>query len=106
MNLLDKNINTTTKEAYWNELLKYSSPKYESTIRQNALEYGLEIDPKNEILLKNLVNATVHHKWQFTKFARDTIREICKDKSNVAFFTNLISSLPIDEQVQLKRLLP
>lgn len=106
MNLIDKNIDSTTNEAYWNEFLEYTSPKYESTIRQNALEYGLQIDSKNEILLKNLVNATVHHKWQFTKYARDTIREICKDKSNVAFFTNLLPSLPTDEQVQLKRLLP
>jgi aminopeptidase N len=56
-------------------------------------------------VLKNLVNATTHHKWQFTKYARDKIRALIKDEKYYNLFENLLPSLPDNEQFQLKRLL-
>jgi aminopeptidase N len=35
-------------------------------------------------LKKNLVNAT-HHMWQFSKFGRDNIRKLLKDKEMASF---------------------
>ena len=87
------------------ELKNYTSPSYESSVRQNALESFLSLYPENTEVLKNLVNATTHHKWQFTKYARDKIRELIKDEKYLKQFENLLPLLSEEEQNQLKRLL-
>lgn len=87
------------------ELKKYTSPSYESSVRQNALESFLSLYPENDEVLKNLVNATTHHKWQFTKYARDKIRVLVKDEKYLKKFENLLPILSEEEQNQLKRLL-
>ena len=102
---LYENADKVKKAEYFNELLNYSSPKFESSIRQNAIESVLQIDSNNIMILKNLVNATTHHKWQFSKFARDKIRELIKDEKNKILFETILPELSNEEQYQLKRLL-
>jgi aminopeptidase N len=63
----------------YHELLEFSSNKYESSVRQNALEVLLKINPNDVNVIASLFKATTHHKWQFTKFCRDTIREKLKN---------------------------
>jgi aminopeptidase N len=60
------------------ELLKYASADYESSIRQNALEILLEVNFDNLNVIEALFLATNHHKWQFTKFAKEKIRTLLK----------------------------
>jgi aminopeptidase N len=66
------------KNLYFNELLNYTSSNNESSVRQNALEVLLELYPENEQVIRVLFQATTHHKWQFTKFAREKIRTLLK----------------------------
>jgi aminopeptidase N len=66
------------KNLMYKELLDYSSTNYESSVRQNALEVLLKIYPNDPNVIAALFHATSHHKWQFTKFSRDTIRELLK----------------------------
>lgn len=99
------NADNTKKEVYFDELLSYTSPNFESSIRQNAIESAFHIAPQNETLLKNLVNATTHHKWQFTKFARDTIRDLLKLEGYRELFQKLLPNCNDQEIVQLDRLL-
>jgi len=99
----DENNSTITN--YLNELLDYTSPKYESSIRQNALEYVLLIAPNNLKALKNLVNGTTHHKWQFVKYSRDAIRALLKKEGFKELFTTLLPDLSETEKFQLQRLL-
>jgi len=66
------------KNQLYAELLDYSSDKYESSIRQNALEVLLKMYPNDDNVITSLFRATTHHKWQFTKFSRDIIRELLK----------------------------
>lgn len=87
------------------ELKNYTSPSYESSIRQNALESLLSIYTEDKDILKNLVNATTHHKWQFTKYARDKIRELIKNEKMYFQFEKLLPNLTIEEKNQLQRLL-
>jgi len=93
------------KEVYFQELLNYSSPKYEATTRQNALEYLLNFKMINDAVLKNLVNATTHHMWQFSKFGRDNIRVLIKNPEIRNTFQTILPSLNEKEQFQLERLL-
>ncbi|WP_353168893.1 M1 family metallopeptidase [Flavobacterium sp.] len=75
---LNLNKNTEYKELYLNELLNYTSSNNESSVRQNALEVLLELYPENEQVIRALFQATTHHKWQFTLFAREKIRNLLK----------------------------
>lgn len=67
------------KSLVYKELLQYSSTNYESSIRQNALEALLKLYPNDDNVIASLFQATSHHKWQFTKFSRDKIREKLKN---------------------------
>lgn len=87
------------------ELVRYTSPSYESSIRQNAFESLLSNYTENKEVLKNLVNATTHHKWQFTKYARDKIRKLIKEERYLNQFKNLLPELSVEEQNQLNKLL-
>lgn len=93
------------REALYTELVGYTSPIFESSVRQNAITNALSIHPKDTAVLRNLVNATVHHKWQFSKFGRDKIRQLLKNDGYADLFRSMLSSLQENEAVQLQKLL-
>ena len=95
----------TDKMVLIAELVNYSSPIYEATTRQNALENLLAFGIINDTVLINLVNATTHHMWQFSKFARDNIRTLIKNKEMQLSFERILPNLNEKEQFQLKRLI-
>ncbi len=99
-------LDENKKESYFNELVDYTSSNYESSVRQNAFNAVFRAQkPITNQVLKSLINATTHHKWQLTKYARDTIRNLLK---NVLFrekFENLLSDLPENDKNQLQKLL-
>ncbi len=103
--LITKDFEPQEKVKYYQELLDYTSPKYESQLRQNALTNLLFIDPNDTNPLQALVGALTHHKWQFTKFGRDRIRALLKKEKYRTFYTELLPKLPEDQQVQLAKLL-
>ena len=93
------------KKVLVNELINYSSTNYEANARQNALEKLLAFKIINDTVLKNLVNATTHHMWQFSKFGRDNIRKLLKNKEMRISFERILPNLNESEQFQLNRLL-
>ena len=92
-------------EALISELTAFSSTKYEATTRQNALEKLIAFKIINDQVLSNLVGATTHHMWQFSKFGRDTIRLLLKNTEMRIAFERILPNLTPDEQFQLTRLL-
>lgn len=96
---------TSDPESLINELTAFSSTKYEATTRQNALEKLIAFKIINDQVLSNLVGATTHHMWQFSKFGRDTIRLLLKNPEMRASFNRILPNLNPDEQFQLERLL-
>lgn len=93
------------KKALIEELINYSSINYEAITRQNALEKLIAFQLINEDVLKNLVNATTHHMWQFSKFGRDNIRVMIKDPEMRSSFEKVLPSLNETEFNQLNRIL-
>ena len=93
------------KTVFIAELINYSSTTYEAITRQNALEKLIAFKLINDVVLKNLVNATTHHMWQFSKFGRDNIRKLLKDKEMVLSFERILPQLDEKERFQLSRLL-
>ncbi len=90
---------------FYQELVDYTAPKYETSIRQNAIVSALTINEKDKTVLKNLVNTTTHYKWQFSKFGRDKIRELLASEGFRSLFENILPTLSENEKVQLQRLL-
>jgi aminopeptidase N len=93
------------KEQLVVELINYSSSNYEATIRQDALEKLLVFNIINDEVLENLVKATTHHMWQFSKFGRDNIRKLLKNATMRVSFERILPNLNETEQFQLNRLL-
>lgn len=94
------------KTAYYNELVDYTSPKYESSVRQNAIYNSVQVkQPIPDEILINLINATTHYKWQFSKFARDYIRDLLSVELYRKTFESLLPNLPEADKNQLQKLL-
>jgi len=87
------------------ELIDYSSPNFEATTRQNALEKLITFHLINDTVLKNLVNATTNPMWQFSKFGRDNIRVLLKNQEMRVSFERISLNLDEKEKFQLNRLL-
>lgn len=100
-----KDYKPTEKEKYYAELQDYASAKYESTVRQNALANLLYLGKQDNVVLSNLVNAALHHKWQFAKFGRDNIRKLLKKQGYRQAFTDLLPQLQEKERKRLELLL-
>ena len=96
---------TLDKENLVSELIQYSSANYEANTRQNALEKLLAFKIINDTVLINLVKATTHHMWQFSKFGRDTIKKLLKNQEMRASMERIVPNLTETEQFQLNRLL-
>jgi aminopeptidase N len=93
------------KTNYYNELVEYTSSKYETSVRENAIINAFTINDKETIVLKNLVNTTTHYKWQFSKFGREKIRELLKFEVHKSLFQNMLPTLSENEKYQLQKLL-
>ena len=93
------------KLEFYDELLGYSAPSFESNVRINAIETILYLDKSDSNVLPFLVNATTHHKWQTSLFARNKIRELLKGDIYKTYFKELLTKLPESEKKQLEKLL-
>ncbi len=103
--LLSPDTDSLVKTNYYSELVRYTSSSYESSVRENAISSALMIAPNDTAVLRNLVNATTHQKWQFVKFAKQKIRDLLRLDDYRKKFENLLPSLSVNDQLQLKRLL-
>jgi aminopeptidase N len=90
---------------YYKELVDYTFPKYETSVRQNAIINVLTINPTDQTVMKNLVNVTTHYKWQFSKFGRDKIRELLKFEDYRSLFENLLPTISENEKNNLQKIL-
>lgn len=100
-----KDYRVAEKENFYKEILSYAGPEYESTVRINALANLLYIGKPDPVVLENLVNATLHHKWQFVKFGKDNIRKLLRKDGYRKQFEDMLPILPEAEKKSLERLL-
>ncbi len=100
--ILTENFATENKLTYYKTLLDYADDLYESSIRQNALEVLLEINPNDKQVIELLFKATQHHKWQFTKFARENIRNLLKNETYRTKVEEIATHSTVDKTIYLK----
>ncbi|RTY94977.1 M1 family metallopeptidase [Flavobacterium sp. GT3R68] len=100
-----KDYETQNKAKFYDELLDYCSPKFESSIRQNAMENLLFVNKNDKNVLPYLANAATSHRWQFNKFAREKIRLLLKNRNHRTYFEELLPKLPVNETNVLQKIL-
>lgn len=100
-----KEFQMAEKAKFYDELLNFCSPEFETSIRQNALENLLFINEKDQNVLPNLVNSLVSHKWQFSKFGKDKIRLLLKNPNIRIYLEQLLPNLSSAENLILAKIL-
>ena len=86
-------LNDVQKADYTEELFGYTSAVYSYEVRQNAFSLLVEVFPLTDQNLLDLINASVHHSWQFRNFARNLIVRLLKDDIQKERFLKLSKEL-------------
>lgn len=73
-----------TQSEYLQKLRATTAPLYPSEIRENAFGMLHEIDALGAENIKDLMEATEHHSWQFKIFARRLLEKILESKTESA----------------------
>lgn len=79
----------------------YTQLPYESSIREAALQTLIELGIVTDSVLEQLIQASMHHKWQFVKFAKDNIRKLI---SNTIFRERFIQLKQESSQKERERI--
>ncbi|MBU2527124.1 MAG: M1 family metallopeptidase [Bacteroidetes bacterium] len=103
--LTTKDYRDDQKRAYYEELTAYSMPSFSYQIRTISFRYLFDLQLISDVYLNNLLNASVHPVWQFSKGAKDFLREIIKDSDYKAFYLRNFSQFSIAEQTVLDRMI-
>jgi len=69
------------KQVVLSELVGYSLPEQHFELRMSAFNYLKLIGGFETESIKSLLSAAKHHNWRFSKFAKDVIIELEKDKT-------------------------
>lgn len=93
------------KTILYDELLQYSTTKFQSETRQNAINTLLFLDKNDQNVLPNLVSGLNSHRWQMVKCSKDKIRTMLKLKSFRTYFETLSLKLNQNDQQLLNKLL-
>ena len=96
---------TKKKMEVYLQLLQFTGTNFDSNVQQEALERLLQLEIYTEDVFRSLAYGTAHHRWQFVKFCKDSIRKLIEEPKNRALFISIRSQLPIREKTHLQRLL-
>ncbi|SFS57535.1 aminopeptidase N [Zhouia amylolytica] len=100
--ILTEDYNTVEKSSYFDELSGYTSSRFNFEVRQNAFIMLNELQAFTDQNLKDLVNACLHHSWQFAKFSKSLLTDLLNDLTYKIRFESIISELNTKEQTFLK----
>ncbi|WP_130733933.1 M1 family metallopeptidase [Flavobacterium sp. J27] len=78
--IVGSNDNPVAREKAVHELETYTQLPYEVSVREPALETLIKLGKISDTVLEELINASLHHKWQFVKFAKDNIRVLISNE--------------------------
>ncbi|PCJ94890.1 MAG: aminopeptidase [Flavobacteriaceae bacterium] len=95
---LTKGYEEDKKQEYLKELQHYTNPEYNFEIRQTTFQYLNDIFGLTDDNLKDLANASLHHSWQFKKFARNLLDKLMEDNNYKKRISLLLKSLNTEEQ--------
>ncbi|WP_159780549.1 M1 family metallopeptidase [Flavobacterium sp. 9AF] len=78
--IVGSNDHAVAREKAIQELETYTQLPYEASVREPALETLIKLGKISDVVLEQLIDASLHHKWQFVKFAKDNIRVLISNE--------------------------
>lgn len=93
LKIVTKGISPSDKIEAIAELEKMTQLPYESDVRQAAIETILSLEIPSEQVYVSLLEATLHHKWQFVKYGKDKIRILLSNDQKRAYYIQLKSRI-------------
>ncbi|MBD0776480.1 M1 family metallopeptidase [Maribacter sp. ANRC-HE7] len=76
---LTKDYDDDSKEVYLSELYGYTSPQFSMETRQAAFGIIGDVLEYTDQNILDLIDASIHHSWQFRKYARQLLDTLLKD---------------------------
>ncbi|NNC50593.1 MAG: M1 family metallopeptidase [Flaviramulus sp.] len=73
--LLTEDFETENKPHFFKELTDYTNQNFGFEIRKNAFQYLNQIQGCIDKCKENLNQATKHHNWRFSQFAKELLKE-------------------------------
>ncbi len=104
LSLATQNYKPDTANNRFKELASYTEPSQPFQLRENAFQYLFQIQSFDEVSLKNLVEACVHHTWRFRESARKLLNELYKDEGYRIMLNNLETKLSEKEIAYIARI--
>ncbi|SDF01492.1 M1 family metallopeptidase [Cellulophaga baltica] len=89
--LVTEDYNSLKTKDYFDELGSYTQAQYDPKTRETAFQYLFQTFGLTDTNLEDLAEASMHHSWQFNKFARALFDELLKDE---AYKDRIIALLP------------
>lgn len=93
------------KQAYFEELTAYTGSYFGYPIRQTAIQYLYDLQLISPIYLDNLLNATRHWVWQFSKDAKEKLVKLISEPDYKAYYEENFFTFNLSEQTYLKSVL-
>jgi len=82
------------KQDVLNELIGYSLPEHHFELRLNAFNYLKLLGGYETQSIKSLIDASKHHNWRFSKYAKNALAELEQDNT----YKILIETLKKEQQ--------
>lgn len=79
--MITKEYQPENKSLFYAELSGYTASNYSFEVRQGAFQYLSDTVGLSDQNLLDLVNACVHHSWQFKKYARDLLDQLLESEN-------------------------
>jgi aminopeptidase N len=102
--ILKQDYRPDATKNYTDELLGYTDPEFSFQIRQKAFEYSNQLGLYTETVLKNLVNASVHHNWRFRSASRALLDTVLRNPETKEALVQNINSFSTAEKEYLSRI--
>ena len=77
------------KQDILNEIISYSMPVRHFELRLNAFNYLKLLGGFEEQSIRSVIDATTHHNWRFSKYAKSLLQELEQNESYKVMIDNL-----------------
>lgn len=103
--LVTDDFRPADKPGFYEELTAYTGDYFSYPIRQTAFQYLYDLQLIGPIYLDNLLSATRHWVWQFSKDAKEKLKNLILDPDYKNYYQQNLAKFKPAEQTYLKSLL-
>lgn len=105
LSLVTEDFRPEDKKAFYEELTAYTGSYFDYSIREIAFQYIFDLKLISPVYLDNLLNATRHWIWQFSKDAKEKLMQLLNEPDYRTYYEQNLSKFSRSEQAYLNSVL-